>query len=760
MGMLVVLNALINWFVFRQISAATGQPVGWQIWINPAFLFIIGVLLVLRLRPILPKRSATSTGAAAKEDQDNKRLVYVGTDSFREGRTCGDMMGQALNGRGKVAVITREYGQSIQIRESGFSSILEEKYPQIEIVAHLGEKDQYVADIGLKVAEIIQNIPDLGGIYVVDGNTPAIVIKALNETGKARKIKLVCHDMIEATMQGIVEGIVTATISQDPFAQGYDPVIHLYNYLAAGKLPARSKMTTEMVRITPENYQQYWDPNQGVIETEVSQKRRVQPVDQRPRKPLRIVVLGIDPIASVFYTPIQEGALAAAALLKDRNTLVEYIDPARARNSGTYDSTTFGPAIDDYRDRGYDGITLPVYDKNIVDHINRAVEAGVAVATYNSEPENINSLMHSLVQQSRSLLDISVALSRAAADSGERAGQINQAIRAMRQALNLEAESASQAIESTQQIAQAINGIDRGAEEQTQAATRASQATEDISQAVSGTQQASLNSEQTSTQAASIARQGAQTIQQTLQQIEEISTAVNASADKIHALNQLSRQIDAIVASVNAMAEQSNLLALNASIEAARAGEQGSGFAVVAGEMRSLAEQSKRSTQEIASLVRAVQHNALQMVETSDEATRQAAAGKQLAGEAGQAIHSLLQAAESMRAQTEQVVNANTSVVQALNRLTDANQRVSAVIVENAAMTRQVTRNIQETFSQVNHMTGISKDNANTIEGVHSLSNEVADQSAQLKDRVISLVQMAEELQGAVVAFRLIQESE
>lgn len=446
--------------------------------------------------------------------------------------------------------------------------------------------------------------------------------------------------------------------------------------------------------------------------------------------------------------------------MKDRNTLVEYIDPARARNSGTYDSTTFGPAIDDYRDRGYDGITLPVYDKNIVDHINRAVEAGVAVATYNSEPENINSLMHSLVQQSRSLLDISVALSRAAADSGERAGQINQAIRAMRQALNLEAESASQAIESTQQIAQAINGIDRGAEEQTQAATRASQATEDISQAVSGTQQASLNSEQTSTQAASIARQGAQTIQQTLQQIEEISTAVNASSDKIHALNQLSRQIDAIVASVNDMAEQSNLLALNASIEAARAGEQGSGFAVVAGEMRSLAEQSKRSTQEIASLVRAVQHNALQMVETSDEATRQAAAGKQLAGEAGQAIHSLLQAAESMRAQTEQVVNANTSVVQALNRLTDANQRVSAVIVENAAMTRQVTRNIQETFSQVNHMTGISKDNANTIEGVHSLSNEVADQSAQLKDRVISLVQMAEELQGAVVAFRLIQESE
>lgn len=69
--------------------------------------------------------------------------------------------------------------------------------------------------------------------------------------------------------------------------------------------------------------------------------------------------------------------------------------------------------------------------------------------------------------------------------------------------------------------------------------------------------------------------------------------------------------------------------------------------------------------------------------------------------------------------------------------------------MENASAIRQVTGNIQQTVERVNHMTGISQDNVSTIEGIHALSDEVADQSVQLKRTIAALVQMAEEQQGA-----------
>lgn len=759
-GVMVVLGGISGW-VFAGLSTAGGELTAWRLLLFWLVLLAGGAgLAYLLAASVTAATEAAKTTAAAQTVtisqatdaaavEDCKRFVYVGADSFREGRICGDVMGQELHGRGKVIVVTREHGHSINVRESGFSSILEEKYPNMQIAAVIEDKDREFDNVEALLKEAFKQTPDIDGIYVVDGNTPETVIKFLVETGRARKIKLVCHDMVDATMRGVAEGIVTCTISQDPYAQGYNPVVYLYNYLVAGKLPPRPRMTTKLIRVTPENYTQYWDAERGVIESGTGKDRLAQLVDQLPDRPLRIIFLGRD---VPFYFPVREAVLHLAEVLKSRNVTVEWIDPSIHMTHGGFQT-----AVDEYAAKKYDGIILPLYSPLYIPSVNRAVDAGIPVAIFNSEPDNIHTLTNTLLYQSRDLFNITLALAQSATESGERAVQINEAISAMRQALTLESESAMQAIESTRQIATAIGGIDRGAEQQTQAAGNVSEATQDISKAVEGTRQASITNEKTSIEAARIARQGASTIEETLQQIEEMSSAVNASSDKIHELNKISRQIDSIVNTVNDMAEQSNLLALNASIEAARAGMEGSGFGVVASEIRDLAERSKKATKEIGALVRAVQRNSLQMVETADEATRQAKAGSQLANEAGKALNTLLESAESMREQSEQVVRANASVIQSLNRLGEANQRVSAVIVENASATRQVTRNIQETVERVNHMTNISQENVAAIEGIHDLSDEVANQSDRLKTNVASLVQMAEELQGAVVAFQLNQ---
>jgi methyl-accepting chemotaxis protein len=385
------------------------------------------------------------------------------------------------------------------------------------------------------------------------------------------------------------------------------------------------------------------------------------------------------------------------------------------------------------------------------------VEAGILVATYNSEPSSLRTLMDHLNQQALHLRDICIDLAQSATASGERASQINTSIGEMTRALNLEVQSAEDAIENTRQIAQAMENIRVGAQEQSKAADRVTTAVQQIAQAVGATNQTALVSEQTAQMAMQMAQQGAETIKQTLGQIEKISEAVSASVTQIHDLNKISAQINTIVGTVNDIAEQTNLLALNAAIEAARVGAQGSGFAVVAAEIRGLADLSRKSTKEISSLIREVQRNSGLMVRTVDGAMNQAQTGSHLAAQAGQALDELMRSAGTMKDQTEKVVQANAGVTKTLDGLTEANRLVSVIIEENASATEQAAGNIQRTVEMVNHMTSISKDNSFSIEEIHSGSDDVAERSQQLKENIASLVSMAEDLQGSAAAFKVEQ---
>jgi methyl-accepting chemotaxis protein len=684
-------------------------------------------------------------------DEPCLRMVYVGADSFLEGRMCAETMGQVLNGQGKVAIVSSYNSQAIEVRFSSFQAYLYENYPRIQVVT-IGISQTYIDGCYALTKDLLKRYPDLNGIYIPEGGVTGVIAKAISDTGRAKSVKVICHDLTDETMQLLARGEVTATLGQDPFAQGYDPIIHLYNYLVSNLIPPKQRMITRMDSITTENFQQFWDPQKGIIESDAAQ-RRVQLIPEIPTRELRIIFLGRDDTA--FFNPIKQGVLAAANELKSRNTKVEWFIPDVVSQQQDYGVKGYGPAFDMFVNQKVDGIVVPIYDKKLVPIINRAVAAGVAVATYNSESSGLRNLITVLTHQAQQLRSFSQSMTHSSRTSEEMADQINEVVGQMTNILEEEAQSAKFMIENVQQIAHSIQNISQGAQDQAQAADSVIQASNKISRALTDARQSAETSTITATEAMGVAKEGAGIITQTLDQIENIRKAVGASVECTHDLSTLSVQISKILATIDEVAAQTNLLALNAAMEAARAGENGKGFAVVAVEVRNLAKQAAAATREINILIRDVQRNTREIIGAVGTAMDQAQLGNKLASQAGQSLTMLVKAAATMRNHSQAWVEANDEIANTLGSLSGAIEKVSSVIEENVIATEEVSQNVQSTVKTVNNVTNMSQETAASIQEVHIWTNEVVLNSHQVGENALSVDNLAQELQGEISSFKI-----
>jgi len=191
--------------------------------------------------------------------------------------------------------------------------------------------------------------------------------------------------------------------------------------------------------------------------------------------------------------------------------------------------------------------------------------------------------------------------------------------------------------------------------------------------------------------------------------MQQVSEAVVQAATIITTLGRSSDQIGAIVRVIEDIADQTNLLALNAAIEAARAGEQGRGFAVVADEVRKLAERTTKATKEIGDMIRQIQQDTKSAVASMDEGTNQVGHGVELANKTGEAlfqIHSMINSTAGMIQQiasaAEEQSNATRQIAGDLEAMSQTTRQTSSGIADSAQACHELStlaNDLQRTVS-------------------------------------------------------------
>lgn len=197
----------------------------------------------------------------SETEKENQRLFFVGADLYKQGVAAGEAMAEAINGEGKVGIITGFFAvEAHELRRQGFVDTMEANYPDVEIVGEVENQDK--ADIAYNQAQDFMSAhPDLAGIYVTAGG-PFGAAAAVEDAGKMGEVQAVSFDFVEETMEFVQKGVIYGTIGQDPFAQGHDPAIRLYNYLVGGEVPECGRLVTRADLVTQENIDEYWSPSQ------------------------------------------------------------------------------------------------------------------------------------------------------------------------------------------------------------------------------------------------------------------------------------------------------------------------------------------------------------------------------------------------------------------------------------------------------------------------------------------------------------------
>ena len=303
---------------------------------------------------------------------------------------------------------------------------------------------------------------------------------------------------------------------------------------------------------------------------------------------------------------------------------------------------------------------------------------------------------------------------------GDLASAINKMQANLRETIVSVSTSAERIATAGEEISASATQQAQGAETQKDQTHQVATAMQEMSSTVQQVSENSNKAAEASRKAADTARQGGAIVDDTLVKMRAIADSVGQTARKVQELGKSSDQIGQIIGVIDDIADQTNLLALNAAIEAARAGEQGRGFAVVADEVRKLAERTSKATKEITQMIQSIQTETKSAVEAMQAGTKQVEQGVESTTLAGSSLHDIIQMSVNVGDMVMQIATAATEQASATEEINSNIEQIAKITQETAVGANQSAKAVHELSSLATELQSlVSHFNVGNRNGVH-----------------------------------------